>query len=382
MTKKKMPLNLKPIDRSGNLIKGASVADKLERLEQNEAHQNLDKAGYVVKDIPYDKIIPNSKNRYADRDIDILASSISLFGLIHFPEVKELSDGTYELISGERRWRAIGKIRKKDPGKFETVPCSVKSSDMSAIMEEARMLVANFDVVSPEPKEYRDGILRLQNLYKELKDSGEYLPDSMNQWIAHYLNISERQVQKISSINHKLIPELQAYFDEKKLNIAQGSTIAQLDPIYQEEILSLLQEKGSIDADDISFYKDEDKRLRSENAELRTELISLRKQYSESVNEAKELASEHPEQSEQVFNDVQRLSQEFDSKVARIKQDILKSRNVDPKEDKRITFEGALTRIEKAGINLKSKSKKIELNPLDVARVEKIIKELQELINN
>ena len=380
MTKKKMPLNLKPIDRSGNFIKGASVADKLERLEQNEDSKDSDKSGYVVKHIPYDKIIPNSKNRYADRDIDILASSISLFGLIHFPEVKELSDGTYELISGERRWRAIGKIRKKDPSKFETIPCSVKSSDMSAVMEEARMLVANFDVVSPEPKEYRDGILRLQNLYKELKESGEYLPDSMNQWIAHYLNISERQVQKISSINNKLIPELQAYFDEKKLNIAQGSTIAQLDPIYQDEILSLLQEKGSIDADDISYYKDEDKRLRTENAELRTELISLRQQYSEGVDEAKAFASEHPEQSEQAFNDVQRLSKEFDTKVERIKNDILKSRDVDPKEDKRINFEGALSRIEKAGLNLKTKSKHVELNPLDKARISKIIEELQLLV--
>lgn len=62
-----------------------------------------------VKEVFLDQIIVNPyqpRRHFAQADLEELALSIQAVGLIHPPVVRPRDDGTFELVSGERRFRA------------------------------------------------------------------------------------------------------------------------------------------------------------------------------------------------------------------------------------------------------------------------------------
>ncbi|MGH2962008.1 MAG: ParB/RepB/Spo0J family partition protein [Solirubrobacterales bacterium] len=62
-----------------------------------------------LRDVPIELIRPNPeqpRSRIDDDGIDDLAESVAAAGIIQPLIVRPLSNGTYELIAGERRWRA------------------------------------------------------------------------------------------------------------------------------------------------------------------------------------------------------------------------------------------------------------------------------------
>ncbi len=78
----------------------------------------------VTREIPIDDIIANKRQprRYFEEDaLDELAESIKVHGILSPILVRPLSAGKFEIIAGERRWRAA-----KLSG-LKTVPVSVKS---------------------------------------------------------------------------------------------------------------------------------------------------------------------------------------------------------------------------------------------------------------
>ncbi len=78
------------------------------------------------RDVPVDLIRPNAgqpRKSFDDDALDRLAESISESGVVQPLVVQPLSDGRYELIAGERRWRAA-----KRAG-LETVPAMLRTED-------------------------------------------------------------------------------------------------------------------------------------------------------------------------------------------------------------------------------------------------------------
>jgi ParB family chromosome partitioning protein len=66
-------------------------------------------AGDQLRDLPVEMIRPNAsqpRRQFSAESISALAESISAAGIIQPLLVHSLPDGTYELIAGERRWRA------------------------------------------------------------------------------------------------------------------------------------------------------------------------------------------------------------------------------------------------------------------------------------
>jgi ParB family chromosome partitioning protein len=79
-----------------------------------------------IQEIPIDDLRPNSfqpRIRFDDRHLAELAASIRLAGLMQPVVVRPLADGKYELIAGERRWRACRLAGLK------TVPAIVREAD-------------------------------------------------------------------------------------------------------------------------------------------------------------------------------------------------------------------------------------------------------------
>jgi len=108
---------------------------------------------YLSGQIPIDKIKPNTSQPRQIFDkikMQELELSIKKNGIIQPITVKELQDGNYEIIAGERRYRAAKSIGLK------WIPAySVKISDESKMMEYA--LIENIQRVDLNPIEEAEG---------------------------------------------------------------------------------------------------------------------------------------------------------------------------------------------------------------------------------
>ncbi|KZR57786.1 nucleoid occlusion protein [Pseudobacillus badius] len=78
----------------------------------------------AVKQIPVSLIMPNRfqpRTVFDDAKIEELARTIHIHGIIQPIVVRETEDGKYELIAGERRWRAVQTLN------WETVPAIINN---------------------------------------------------------------------------------------------------------------------------------------------------------------------------------------------------------------------------------------------------------------
>lgn len=77
-------------------------------IENNDGEQKEE-----IKKIPIDSIIPNRfqpRTVFDDTKIDELSRTIHIHGIIQPIVVREYAPGQYEIIAGERRWRAMKKL--------------------------------------------------------------------------------------------------------------------------------------------------------------------------------------------------------------------------------------------------------------------------------
>ncbi len=108
-----------------------------------ETPRALAPAGIAVYELPLDSIsIPlRPPHTCTPESIAALAQSIHKYGVIHPLTVRTASDGRYELISGERRLRAVRLLG------LRTVRCIVINSD--GAKSDAMRLCENFHTVEP-----------------------------------------------------------------------------------------------------------------------------------------------------------------------------------------------------------------------------------------
>ncbi|MEU8737208.1 ParB/RepB/Spo0J family partition protein [Streptomyces halstedii] len=93
-----------------------------------------DSAGAYFAEIPLDQITPNPKQPRVVFDQDALAelvTSIKEVGLLQPVVVRKTADDRYELIMGERRWRACGEAGLED------IPAIVRATDDEKLLLDA-----------------------------------------------------------------------------------------------------------------------------------------------------------------------------------------------------------------------------------------------------
>jgi ParB family chromosome partitioning protein len=91
-------------------------------------------------DIPLDAVVPDPNNRPIDESSERflqLVDSIRLFGVINRAHVRAVGDGTYQLIDGERRWRAARAAGRS------TFPVEAWPADTNVADLLARGIVSN-----------------------------------------------------------------------------------------------------------------------------------------------------------------------------------------------------------------------------------------------
>ena len=98
-------------------------------LPENEAREGIE-----LRMVPSDLVRPNPeqpRKRIDPESIAALAESIAAAGVIQPLIVRPLPDGTYELIAGERRWRAA-----REAG-LEEVPAVIRDEDEARRLQTA-----------------------------------------------------------------------------------------------------------------------------------------------------------------------------------------------------------------------------------------------------
>ncbi|KKH62440.1 hypothetical protein DU75_03500, partial [Methanosarcina mazei] len=136
-------------------------------------------------------------------DIEKLAEDIEENGLYHNLLVRPIEGGKYEIISGERRYRAHKLLNRK------TVPCNVREElKNNDIDMEIQLHKANHETRELSEMERARSVQRLEELYKLKRKMGFKIEGKIRDVIGQDMKLSGAQVQRLKKLN-SLIPELQ-----------------------------------------------------------------------------------------------------------------------------------------------------------------------------
>ena len=180
----------KTIDINGMFAKLNQVKEVTEKLA-NTSRSEL---------IETDLIFPSKDNPYNRQDtpeiVSQLATTIEAIGLIHPLTVRKVNDEYYEIISGERRYKAIKTLG------WKKIPCTVYDN-LSDDKAQLMLHVANLETREYTPGEKLQFYPATEECIKKLISSGEYT-GTLQQGIAEMLKISDRQVRKYKQILENL----------------------------------------------------------------------------------------------------------------------------------------------------------------------------------
>jgi ParB family transcriptional regulator, chromosome partitioning protein len=113
---------------------GGGVATLTEERPASPAEQPAEVAGVYFADLPVDAITPNPRQPrqvFEEEAMAELVHSVKEIGLLQPVVVRRTGDSSYELIMGERRWRAIQQAG------LETIPAIVRQTDDEAMLRDA-----------------------------------------------------------------------------------------------------------------------------------------------------------------------------------------------------------------------------------------------------
>lgn len=219
-------------------------------LYNEEIEKKKDDA-FRIERISIDRIIPNIKNEYSIEDIDELKFSIQHNGLKQNLEVTDNGNGTYSLLSGERRYTALKSLVNEGNEQFRLVPCLITdvSKSSSFLDENGQEILTNDDkemwsiiTTNSEGRQYTDAdrafqVRELKKIYTKLANNGIKLPGKMSQLIADNLQISETNVKRINYIDTHGTNELKEKLNNNEISIGAAKDVARLSPAQQREVL-------------------------------------------------------------------------------------------------------------------------------------------------
>lgn len=199
------------------------IANRVNGVEQNS----------FTKELDINSLVPSQNNFYGIREIEELAESIKENGLMHNLVVRKKDNGTYEILSGERRYRAC-KLNGLDK-----IPCLIKEN-LSDLDAELLLIQANAEQRELTPSEKMEGIKRLEAIYKQKRNNGEKLQGKTRDLIGKDLGLSGVQVGRYQKVDKDLIDPLKEKLDKEEITLTQAHTISSLTKdeqnIIHEEI--------------------------------------------------------------------------------------------------------------------------------------------------
>lgn len=172
------------------------------------------------------KANPNQPRREFDPTaLAELAESIRQIGIIQPVTLRKMEDGTYQIIAGERRWRASQMVG------LESIPAYVRTADDEKMMQMA--LVEN---IQREDLNAIEVALAYQNLIEQYGLTQDMLSEKVGKkraTIANYLRLL------------KLPAQVQVALQNKEVDQGHARALLGLDkPSLQVKLFGEIKEKG------------------------------------------------------------------------------------------------------------------------------------------
>ncbi|WP_288557343.1 nucleoid occlusion protein [uncultured Lactobacillus sp.] len=180
-----------------------------------------------IQDIELDKIVPNRyqpRREFSDDSMKELAETLDKDGLLQPIVVREDGEDHYEIIAGERRYRAAKSLG------WETIPAIVKNMDDDQAASLALIENLQREDLNPidEAKAYTN-LMKLNDLTQTAlaKDMGK-----SQSYVANKLRLL------------KLDDDVQKALIEGKITARHGRALLNLSEDDQERVLKEIEEKG------------------------------------------------------------------------------------------------------------------------------------------
>jgi ParB family chromosome partitioning protein len=220
--------------KKSDLNKGLkALLGDIEKKNAAEKKEVIKELSQTTAMIPIDSIEINPyqpRNQFEKEELEELAHSIKTLGLIQPITVRKLGAHTYQIISGERRWRAAKVAGLKE------IPAYIRIADDQSMMEMA--LVENIQRSDLNP-------LEISFAYKRLMEEFE---------LTHEI-LAERVGKTRSTITNylrllKLPPTIQQGIREDKISMGHAKVLAGIEDLslqlklYQDILLEALSVRG------------------------------------------------------------------------------------------------------------------------------------------
>ncbi len=236
-------------------------AELMESAERGKIEPDRAKGTFTTRDISIRKMYGNDGNFYTMPDVEALARDILAVGLLENMVVTyaPCERGTYRIIAGERRWRALKMLADAGRREFEVVTCQIKSpaeeneETVLLIMANAYRDKTVMDVLEEEK--------RLKAAIKYMKDNGLPLQGydlesgRLRDVVADIMNMTGTKIAQIESINNRLIEEFTRELKEGRLTFSAAYEISGMDESGQRAMLERYKETGSLSWKDVKEAK-------------------------------------------------------------------------------------------------------------------------------
>ncbi len=220
MSKKKEQLGQGLRALLGNIDKSDSGADLKKELVGELSKKTEEIA---IDDIEINPFQP--RNEFDQEELLALVQSIKSLGLIQAITVRSISESRYQIISGERRWRA-----SKLAG-LKTIPAYIRIADDQGMLEMA--LVENIQRSDLNP-------LEIAISYQRLIEECDLQHDELAKRVGKERSTVSNYVRLL-----KLPPDIQSALKSKKLSMGHARALIGLeDPSQQLFVYKKLVKDG------------------------------------------------------------------------------------------------------------------------------------------
>ncbi|OAV45421.1 ParB/RepB/Spo0J family partition protein [Lewinella sp. 4G2] len=156
------------------------------------------------------------RKEFEEEALSELANSIKVHGIIQPMTVRHMGDGTYQIISGERRFRASQLAGLKE------VPAFIRTANDQTLLEMA--LIENIQRQDLNPMEVAYSYYRLAEDFNLTQQEVAYRVGKRRPTVTNYLAVLNTS------------PKVQQAVREKKISIGAAKTFASIKDIGQQEV--------------------------------------------------------------------------------------------------------------------------------------------------
>lgn len=198
---------------------GKGLKALISNINKEDSKQNVSNTKTETESflIDIDKIIPNPhqpRNKFEEETLRELSSSIKTFGIIQPLTVRKMPDSKYQIISGERRYRASLLAGLKQ------VPAYVRTANDQEALEMA--LVENIQREDLSPIEI--GIS-----YSRLMEECDLTQEQLSERVGKQRSTISNYIRLL-----KLSPEIQNAVRDRKLSMGHARVIAGVDDLLTQ----------------------------------------------------------------------------------------------------------------------------------------------------